>query len=268
MFMKIAVCIKQVPDSSEVEVDPVTGTLKRDGVDSKLNPYDLYALETAIRMREAVGGEVTALTMGPPQAAEIIREAYMTGADRGYVISDRKFAGSDVLATSRTISQAVLALGGFDVIFCGKQTTDGDTAQVGSELAEFLKIPHVANVLRILNFGKDGITLESDFPCHVEKQFVHYPCLIAVEKSIGEPRLPSYRLKQATKDREVKFLSIRDFKDIDPMHYGQSGSPTQVIRIFPPVSDRKSEDWNGSADDLSARLYSFLEENKYLQKIG
>lgn len=133
--MEIIVCIKQVPGTSKVEVDPVTGVLKRDGVDSKMNPYDLYALETAFQIKEQKGGTIKVISMGPPQATEIIKEAYMMGADEGALITDRKFAGADVLATSYTISQGIKKLGSFDLILCGKQTTDGDTAQVGPELA-------------------------------------------------------------------------------------------------------------------------------------
>ena len=129
--MNITVCIKQVPGSNKVEVDPVTGVLKRDGADSKMNPYDLYALEAAVRLKEKHGGHISVITMGPPSAEEVIREAFALGADEGYLITDRKFAGADVLATAYTISQGVKMAGHFDVILTGKQTTDGDTAQVG-----------------------------------------------------------------------------------------------------------------------------------------
>ncbi|MCJ7688761.1 MAG: electron transfer flavoprotein subunit beta/FixA family protein, partial [Clostridiaceae bacterium] len=147
--MEILVCIKQVPGTSNVEVDPVTGVLKRDGIDSKMNPFDLFALETALKIKEQEGGVIKVITMGPPQAKDVIREAYMMGADEGALVSDRKFAGADVLATSYTLSQGVKKMGGFDLILCGKQTTDGDTAQVGPEMAEYLGIPHIANVLKI-----------------------------------------------------------------------------------------------------------------------
>ena len=134
--MNIIVCIKQVPGTNKVEVDPVTGVLKRSGVDSKMNPYDLYALETALRIKAKVGGEVKVITMGPPQAKAVIKEAFAMGADDGYLMTDRKFAGADVLATSFTLSQGVKMMGEYDLIICGKQTTDGDTAQVGPEMAE------------------------------------------------------------------------------------------------------------------------------------
>ncbi|MDZ5010546.1 electron transfer flavoprotein subunit beta, partial [Clostridium perfringens] len=132
----------QVPGTSKVEVDEKTGVLKRDGIDTKMNPYDLYALETAFNIKEQKGGEVNVISMGPPQAMEVIREAFSMGADNGILISDRKFAGADVLATAYTISQGIRKSGEFDLIICGKQTTDGDTAQVGPEIAEYLDIPH------------------------------------------------------------------------------------------------------------------------------
>ena len=138
--MNIIVCIKQVPGTAQVEIDPATGVLKRDGVESKMNPYDLYALETALRFKQSHGAEITAVTMGPPQAESVIREAFMMGADSGFILSDRRFGGADVLATSYTLAQGVRRIGDFDLIICGKQTTDGDTAQVGAELAEFLTV--------------------------------------------------------------------------------------------------------------------------------
>ena len=162
--MKILVCIKQVPESNRVEVDPVTGVLKRDGAASKMNPYDLYAIETALRIREEKGGTVQVIWTGPPQAQQVIREAFAMGADGGVLLSDRKFGGADVLATSYTIAQGIRACGEFDLILCGKQTTDGDTAQVGAEISEWLKIPSVANVTRIQKVENDGITVAMDLP--------------------------------------------------------------------------------------------------------
>ena len=142
--MKILVCIKQVPATQAVEVDPVTGVLKRDGVLSKINPYDLYALETALKLKQDHGGSITALSMGPGQARAALEEALWMGVDEGVLLSDRRFAGADVLSTSRTLSQGIEALGGFDLILLGRQTTDGDTAQVGPAIAQWLEIPHVA----------------------------------------------------------------------------------------------------------------------------
>lgn len=248
--MNILVCIKQVPGSNKVEVDEKTGVLKRDGVDSKMNPYDLYALETALRIKEDQGGTVTAMTMGPNQAQAVIKEAFMMGADAGALISDRKFAGADVLATSYTLSQSVKKLGEFDLLICGKQTTDGDTAQVGPEMAEYLNIPHVANVTKILEYREDAIVVEMDMPNTIEVVAVKYPCLITVEKDIFQPRLPSYKKKMATLDRPITMLSFKDFEDQDEMKYGLNGSPTQVERIFPPTANDKREMFRGTSTEV------------------
>ena len=209
--MNILVCIKQVPGTTKVEVDPITGVLKRDGVDSKMNPYDLYALETGLKIKENNGGTITVLTMGPPQAKEIIKEAYSMGVDNGVLLSDRKFAGADVLATSYTLSQGINSIEDFDLIICGKQTTDGDTAQVGPEMAEYLNIPHVANVKKIVEVKKDSIEVEMDMPDTVEILEIKLPALITVEKGIFQPRLPSYKKKVETKDRKIEVRSLNKF---------------------------------------------------------
>ena len=147
--MKILVCVKQVPGSNNVEVDPVTGVLKRSGIPSKINPYDLYGIETALSLTERFGGSVESITMGPPQAKTVIQETVCMGVRSGTVLTDRKFAGADVLATAYTLSQGIRKCGQFDLIICGKQTTDGDTAQVGAEVAEYLEIPNISNVLSV-----------------------------------------------------------------------------------------------------------------------
>lgn len=263
--MDILVCIKQVPGTAKVEVDPATGVLKRDGADSKMNPYDLYALETAFRLRERYGGTVRAISMGPPQAAEVIREAYMMGADGGALITDRRFAGSDVLATSRAISQGIRKLGSFDLILCGKQTTDGDTAQVGPETAEYLGIPHIANVLRIIDVREGSAVVEMDLGDIIQTAEVRFPCLLTVEKGIFQPRLPSYRKKKSTKDREIQKITLEDFEDRDEQHYGLSGSPTQVEKIFPPETGGSRELWTGSGEELSGRIAGKLKELKFIR---
>ncbi|MBX4261868.1 electron transfer flavoprotein subunit beta/FixA family protein [Clostridium estertheticum] len=262
--MEILVCIKQVPGTSNVEVDPVTGVLKRDGVDSKMNPFDLFALETALKIKESKGGLIKVITMGPPQAKDVIREAYMMGADEGALISDRKFAGADVLATSYTISQGVRKMGKFDLILCGKQTTDGDTAQVGPEMAEYLNIPHIANVLKIIELKEKSIVVEMDMANTIEVAEIQFPCLLTVDKDIYQPRLPSYRKKIATKDREIKMITLNDFEDKDEKKYGLNGSPTQVERIFPPDVNNDREIWMGSGAELSLKIASKLKELKFV----
>lgn len=262
--MKILVCIKQVPGTTKVEVDEKTGVLKRDGVESKINPYDLYAIEAALWVGGQTGMSVTALTMGPPQAEQIIREAYMMGADDGCLISDRRFAGADVLATAYTLSQAVKVLGGFDLIICGKQTTDGDTAQVGPALAELLQIPHVAWVKSIDGVEKNGIVVSQDLPDSIEKVCMRYPCLITVEKDILQPRLPSYKRKLASAEKPVRLLTLDDFEDKNPESYGINGSATKVERIFPPESDVKQLMLEGEGEELAENLIALLRTKKLI----
>jgi electron transfer flavoprotein beta subunit len=262
--MNILVCIKQVPGTNKVEVDPVTGVLKRDGVDSKMNPYDLYALETALRLKETHGGTVKVMSMGPPQAKQIIMEAYAMGADAGTLLSDRKFGGADVLTTSYTISQGVLQTGEFDLILCGKQTTDGDTAQVGPEMAEYLGIPSVSNVKKIIEITKESITVEMDMANTVEIAKVQFPCLLTVEKDICQPRLPSYVKKMETKNREIRIIAFDDLSNQDEKKYGLNGSPTQVQRIFPPEANNHRELWKDNAGNLTDKLFSKIKELKFV----
>ena len=262
--MNILVCIKQVPSTSEVEVDEKTGVLKREGVDSKINPYDLYALETAIRIKERKAAEITVITMGPPQAAEIIKEAYMMGADKGVILTDKKFAGADVLATAHTLSEGIAINGIPDLIICGKQTTDGDTAQVGPEIAEFLNIPHAAYVNKIIKVKEDSLTVEMEMEHSIETAEIKFPCLITVDKGVGQPRLPSFTLKLKTQYREIPTYSLKDFKSQDENQYGLNGSPTQVIKIFPPKHNTDHVLWEGSHEKTANLLSEKLAEMKFI----
>ena len=263
--MNILICIKQVPGTSQVEIDEKTGTLKRDGVAAKMNPFDLYALETALRLKERTSAVLTVLTMGPPQCEKVVREAFMMGVDSGVILSDRAFGGADVLMTSYTLSEGARRAGPFDLIICGKQTTDGDTAQVGAELAEWLGIPHVVNVKAIGEIDERAITVTVDLPDSEVTERIPFPCLMTVEKGIFEPRLPSYRRKLATADREITWLALADLNDSDPKHYGLNGSPTQVKRIFPPESHIERITLEGSPAEQAAALAKLLEERKFLQ---
>lgn len=262
--MRILVCIKQVPASNKVGVDPVSGVMRRDGTESKMNPYDLYALEAALRLREGVGGSVTVITMGPPQAAGVVREAYSMGADDGIILSDRKFAGADVLATSNTLAAGIRISGDFDLIICGKQTTDGDTAQVGPEVAERLGIPSIANVFEISDVTVNDITVSMDMGDSVERARIGFPCLICVDKDIYMPRLPSYLKAKATVNREVRMLSFADLGDPDEKKYGLAGSPTQVKRIFTPEPTGKRERFEGTPDELAAITADKLRKWKFI----
>lgn len=262
--MNILVCIKQVPGSNNVEVDPVTGVLKRDGIKSKMNPYDLYALELALSLNEKYGGNTEVITMGPPQAKEIIIEAISMGASHGTVLSDRKFAGADVLATAYTISQGIKKAGNFDLIICGKQTTDGDTAQVGAEVAEFLGLPSVANVLSVEEILNDKVFLTSSLDEKNIKMSVQMPCLISVDGDINTPRLPSYKVKQTIADDAVRFLSFDDFEDKNPKNYGLSGSATQVERIFPPEKNVEKCTFTGGSEEQIESLFKLICDNKLI----
>ena len=262
--MKILVCIKQVPGSSNVEVDPVTGVLKRDGIQSKMNPYDLYGIEMALSLAEQYGGSVEVITMGPPQAKSIITEAICMGAKSGTVLSDRKFAGADVLATAYTISQGIRKAGNYDLIICGKQTTDGDTAQVGAEVSEFLGIPNVANVLSVTDVTENEITVTASLDDKIATMAVKLPCLISVDGDINSPRLPSYKAMQTVTDDLVRILSFADFDDQNQDHYGLTGSATQVERIFPPEKNAEKRTIEGNTEQQADGLYRLLCDRKMI----
>ena len=262
--MKILVCVKQVPGSSNVEVDPVTGVLKRSGIPSKINPYDLYAIETALSLAERFGGTVETLTMGPPQAKAVIQETVCMGAQRGTVLTDRKFAGADVLATAYTLSQGIRKCGEFDLIICGKQTTDGDTAQVGAEVAEYLEIPNVSNVLSVDDLRDGRLFVTASLDDKIVTMSVALPCLISVDGDINTPRLPSYKIRKTLTDDAVSFVTFADLPDQDPSHYGLSGSATQVERIFPPEKVAQKFNIEGDADTQAQALFDLLGRKKML----
>lgn len=262
--MKILVCIKQVPGSNNVDVDPVTGVLKRSGVSSKINPYDLYAIEAALVLKEQFGGSVDTITMGPPQAKAVIEEAVCMGVQQGTVLSDRKFAGADVLATAYTLAQGIRKCGQYDLIICGKQTTDGDTAQVGAEVAEYLGIPNVSNVLSVDGYRDGKLQLTVSLDETIICQEIALPCLISMDSDVNTPRLPSYKVKRTLTDAVIHFLSFADFADQNPDHYGLSGSATQVERIFPPEKVSEKQTIAGDAEAQADGLLALLRERKML----
>ena len=246
--MKIVVCMKQVPASSKVDIDPETGAMKRMSGETRTNPYDLFALETALQIREKVGGTVTVLTMGPPQAEEMMRDAYTMGADDAVILSDRKFAGADVLATSYALAQGIQVIGGADLIICGRQTTDGDTAQVGPAIAEHLTIPHAAWVAEIVDVNEKAIQVRQDLVSVSQISEIPYPCL----------------LKKATADRPIRILSFENMPDQDLSRYGLVGSPTSVERMFAPPEGEKQVYLEGSAKEKAEELFSILTGKKII----
>jgi len=198
--MNIVACIKQVPNTTDVKINPETGTLQREGVEAVINPFDTYAVEEAVRLKERIpGSKVYALSMGPPQAEKALRETLELGIDEAILLSDRAFAGADTLATSYTLAKAVKKIGDVHLIICGKQATDGDTAQVGPGIAEHCGIPHVAYVKKIEKIDDSMILVERMMEDGYDCIEMPVPALITVVKEINEPRLPSLRLTVVSK---------------------------------------------------------------------
>ncbi|GAB4539991.1 MAG: electron transfer flavoprotein subunit beta/FixA family protein [Thermodesulfovibrionia bacterium] len=260
--MNIIVCIKQVPDTAEVRINPETNTLIRDGVKSIINPYDLHALEAGVWIKEYIGGKVTVISMGPPQAEEALREAISRGADEAVLLTDRAFAGSDTLATSYTLARAIEHIGA-DIILCGKQAIDGDTAQVGPETAEFLNIPHIAYVRRIEEVRSDYIRVQRLMDDRYDIVESSIPVLLTCVKELNEPRLPSLKGKMSAKKAVIKILGPSDIgTDIDET--GLNGSPTQVRNIFAPETRKDRIVFSGTAEEQVNKLIEELKGLKCL----
>lgn len=251
--MNIIACIKQVPDAKDVRLDPKTNTLAREGVESIINPYDRHALEEAVRLKEQFGGTVTVLTMGPPQAEEILREAVSCGADDAVLVSDRAFAGADTLATTYTLAQAIKKIGGADLVLCGKQAIDGDTAQVGPGLAVRMDIPYVTCVRKIAEADEKTFVVQRLMDDGYDEIEVGLPALFTVVKEINEPRLPSLKGKMKAKKLEITTLSSADI-EADASQLGLKGSPTQVVRVFAPELKGDRTMIEGTVDEQVAQL--------------
>jgi len=265
IVLNIVTCIKQVPASSKVDVDPITGVLIRDGNNVKMNPYDLYALEASFRIKEqAKDCQIKAVTMGPVSAKKVLEEALYMGCDEAVLVSDRKFAGADVLATAYTLSQLIRYFKDYDVVVCGKQTTDGDTAQVGPEIAEFLGIPHVPYVVEVIEIKQKSIIVKSAYDEYDEITEVSFPCLLTIEKGSHVPRLPSYKRRVLFQDYRIKTITIKELQDNDPLNYGLNGSPTQVEEIFPPNKRANSIFIKGTKSEVASQLFKILKEQKYI----
>ncbi|KJU83249.1 electron transfer flavoprotein beta-subunit [Candidatus Magnetobacterium bavaricum] len=250
--MKIVVCIKQVPDTAEVRINPQTNTLIRDGVPSIINPYDLHAIEAALAIKEMENASVTVLTMGPPQAETALREAVAMGADDAVLLTDRVFAGSDTWATACALSAAIKEIG-YDLIICGKQAIDGDTAQVGPAIAEFLNIPNVCYVSKLASLSNDTITVRRLMDDGYDVVEVSLPALITVVRELNQPRLPSLKGKMRAKKIEIKRLTHTDI-GVSPGDVGVDGSPTQVRNIFAPEVKKDRKMLQGSAEHQAEEL--------------
>ena len=258
--MNIIVCIKQVPNTTEVRINPETNTLIREGVESVINPFDTYAIEEGVRLKEKHGGKVTVICMGPPQAENALREAISLGSDEAILLSDRRFAGSDTWATSYTLSQAIKKIKDYDLIICGKQASDGDTAQVGPGISTHLDIPQVAYVKKIeeishTKFAKVERMTEEGF----EIIEVSLPALITVVKEINTPRLPSLKGKMRAKTAEIIKWDADDIH-CEPNFLGLDGSPTRVIKIFSPPPRKGGEIIQGEPHEISEKLADLLKD--------
>jgi electron transfer flavoprotein beta subunit len=261
--MNIIVLVKQVPDTSEVKINRETNTLIRDGVPSIINPFDMYAIEEALRLREQHGGKVTAVTMGPPQAAEALKEAMAMGVDDVVLVSDRAFAGADTWATSYTLAMGIRKIGNFDLVIAGKQAIDGDTAQVGPETADMLGIPFVAYIRKVEKVETGKMTVERMMDEGYDVVETSLPALITVVKEINQPRLPSLKGKMKAKSLKVSTLSAKDIQ-ADENRLGLKGSPTKVVRIFPPTPRGQREILAGTIEQQVDLVTRKLKEQSLL----
>jgi electron transfer flavoprotein beta subunit len=254
--VNIVVCIKQVPGTTKVKINPDTGTLIRDGVEAVVNPFDEYAIEEALRIKERTGNAtVKVITMGPPQAEEALKSAIAMGADEGFLISDRAFAGSDTWATSYTVSRGIASLGETNLIICGKQAIDGDTAQVGPGVAEMLGIPFVAWVRKVEEVSEKQVRVERMMEDGYEVVDIPLPCLITVVKEINVPRMASLKGKMRAKKAVITKLTAESLS-ADAGKIGQKGSPTQVLRSFVPERKSGGEKISGDVPELVNRIKS------------
>jgi len=259
--MHIAVCIKQVPDTKNVRIDPNTHTLVRQGVECIINPFDLFAVEAALRIKDENKARITVITMGPPQAEEALRDTLSRGVDDAVLLSDRAFAGSDTWATSTTLAAAIKKLGDIDLICCGKQAVDGDTAQVGPEMATLLNIPYATFVKKIemMDGGHLKVTRQADEGVEVWK--LPMPALVTVIKEAGEPRLPSLRHKMRAQKAQIPVWGIADL-GLDADRVGLCGSYTQVVRVFSPPRRSDRVMIEGTVEEQAEQLFRYLKEAK------
>jgi len=261
--MKIVVCIKQVPDTTDVKINPETNTLIREGVESIINPFDMYAIEEAVKLKERFGGYATVVTMGPPQAESVLREALSLGIDSAIHLSDRAFAGSDTWATSLILAKGIAKLGDYDLVICGKQASDGDTAQVGPGIATHLDLPQATYVRRVDSVHLDAspkvMIVERLLEEGYELIELQLPALITVVKEINEPRLPSLRGKMRSKKAEITSWGNKDLGLSDD-DIGLNGSPTQVVKIFTPVAKEGGKTFQGEPQEVVDQLFNEIKD--------
>lgn len=255
--MKIVVAVKQVPDTAEVRIDEERGTLIREGVPSILNPFDEYALEEAMKWRDELGGSVVVVTMGPPQAESVLKEAVSMGVDEAVLLSDRAFAGADTWATSHTIAKAVEKIGDVDMVITGKQAIDGDTAQTGPGVAASLDWPQITFVGKVRELTEDKIVAERyvEGGCEVVKSSL--PVVLTILKDANTPRLPSLRGKMKARKMDVPVWGLDDL-DLHDEEVGLDGSPTRVVKIMTPEPAAEGDIHQGEPHELAMKLVNLL----------
>ena len=263
--MNIIVCIKQVPDTANMHslrINPETNTLMRDTAPAIINPFDENAIEEGIRLKEKYGGEVTVVSMGPLQVEKALRDSIAMGADKAILLTDRAFAGSDTLATSYTLAQAIKKIGKYDIILFGKQAIDGDTAQVGPGVAEILGLPQITFVRKVeIENGK--LTAETALEDSFEVIEANLPCVLTVTKEINTPRYPSLKGIMRSKKAEIVMWGAKDI-ETDPERVGSKGSPTWVVRIFTPEMKSKGQMLSGAPEEIVDMLVNSLRDRKVL----
>lgn len=259
--MHVVICIKQVPDTKNVRIDPKTNTLVRQGVESITNPFDLYAIEAALQLKDSLGAKTTVITMGPPQAEESLREALSLGVDEAVLLSDRAFAGADTWATSRTLAEAIKKLGPVDLVVCGKQAIDGDTAQVGPEVATLLDLPCITYVRKIeIEDGNGTMKVERATDSGYEILRVQIPAVVTVIREIGEPRIPGLRHKIRSKKQEIPVWGAEQL-GLDPEEVGLQGSYTQVVKVFSPPPRGERQMLSGTVEEMARELVRILKSS-------
>lgn len=265
--MHILACVKQTPKSDNVKIDPATGCLIRSGAESAMNPFDEYALEEAVCLKEQLGGTVSVITMGPPAAENVLRDSIARGADKVYQLGDMAFAGSDTWATSYALSKGaekINALEKIDIILCGKQTNDSDTGHIGPQISAWLQWPNAAFVRRVVQANEKGITVERLTEDGTDELYLPYPCVISVVKEISDPRVRSVKGRLAAKRAEVVKWTADDI-GADKTKLGLKNCPTRVVKSFAPQRDSSAvviEGANGK--EKAAKLVDLLKENKYI----
>ncbi len=258
----IIVPIKQVPDMERVKFDTESGRVDRSSAAGEINPFDLNALETAVQLKEKLGGTVTTISMGPPQAESSVRDSLSRGADRGILLVGKEFAGADTWATSYTLASAIKKLGKFDIIVCGEKTVDGDTGQVGPEIGEWLGIPHIAYVSKVREASAGSVTVVCEMESDRYIISSPMPVLITVTKDINSPRLPSFADKMKARKATIETWGAADLADVaDAANFGLKGSPTRLNKVVVPSEEgRKGEVFRGTPEDAAKNVADALQK--------